>query len=175
MGAAQLPVPPVVLVAALTSEYQIRYSWLLDRRAAISERRARIGCCWLTGEIVVQFTSDSDASSWATKRRFPRFQMQTQMIVTELRTGATHAVKGWARDLCEGGVGAILSSDLAPDDVVLLEFPLPAARQQVSLRARVHHHSGSHYGFEFLQTTPAVLSDIRRSCQMLPIQPERGR
>lgn len=117
-----------------------------------------------------KFKSDSEASSWATRRRFPRFQLQTQMIVTELRSGAARSVKGWSRDLCEGGVGAILSSGLAADDVVLVEFPLPAARQQVVLRARVHRHSNSHYGFEFLQTTPAVLSDIRRSCQMLPMQ-----
>lgn len=118
-----------------------------------------------------EFSSDSEAASWATKRRFPRFQLQTPMIVTELRSGTTRAVKGWSRDLCEGGLGAILSNGPVAGDVVLLEFPLPAARQQVVLRARVHRHSRSHYGFEFLHTTPAVLGDIRRSCQMLPIQP----
>jgi len=64
----------------------------------------------------------------------------------------------------------MVAEGLNADDEVLVEFPLPSARQQLLLRARVHRHSSSHYGFEFLQTTPAVLRDIWQACQMLPIQ-----
>lgn len=116
-----------------------------------------------------ELTSSPDSASWATKRRFPRFVLETHVIVTELRPGTTRAVKGWSRDVCEGGLGGIVGEGLKDDDEVLVEFPLPSARQQMLLRARVHRHSASHYGFEFLQTSPAVLRDIRQACQRLPI------
>ena len=114
------------------------------------------------------FVYTSDPNSWTTRRRYPRYLLDTLVVITETRDGRTHTVKGYTRDVCEGGLGGILANPLGNGDIVLLEFPLPAARQDLVVRARVHRHAGSHYGFEFVQTSPAVLQDIRRACERLP-------
>ncbi len=106
--------------------------------------------------------------AWASRRRFPRYRLETDLVVVEVRSGVTRSVKGRSRDLCEGGLGGILAEELNPNETVLVEFPLPPARQGTIVRARVHRHSASHYGFEFLQTSPAVVQDIRKACETLP-------
>ena len=113
------------------------------------------------------FAYTSDPNSWSTRRRFPRYRLDTHVVITETRDGRTHTVKGYTQDVSEGGLGGVLADPLGNGDVVLLEFPLPAARQHLVVRARVHRHTGSHYGFEFLQTSPAVLKAIRQACEHL--------
>lgn len=105
---------------------------------------------------------------WSKRRRFPRFKLDTDIRVTELNSGLLHTVKGRSRDVSEGGMGGILAGQLPAGQTVLLEFPLPQARQELTLRALVHRHSTSHYGFEFLPTSAVVLQDIRRACENLP-------
>ena len=105
--------------------------------------------------------------SWSKRRRFPRFKLETNIRVTEVSSGLLHTVKGRSRDLSEGGMGGILAGELPAGQTVLLEFPLPHAKQELTLRALVHRHSTSHYGFEFLPTSAVVLQDIRRACENL--------
>jgi c-di-GMP-binding flagellar brake protein YcgR len=113
---------------------------------------------------------DRDApSTWESRRRFPRYRLEATLLVTELKGGQSHTVRGRSRDLSEGGIGGFLAPELAPGQTVVVEFPLPSARQDLVLQARVFHHSGSHYGFEFVQASPVVLQDIRRACEALPI------
>ena len=106
--------------------------------------------------------------SWPRKRRFPRFKLDTTIRVTEVHSGLPHTVKGRSREISEAGMGGILVGELPPGQTVLIEFPLPTARQELTLRALVHRHSTSHYGFEFLPTSAVVLQDIRRACENLP-------
>jgi c-di-GMP-binding flagellar brake protein YcgR len=102
------------------------------------------------------------------RRRFPRFKLDTTIRVTEVLSGIPHTVKGRSREISEGGMGGILAGELSAGQTVLIEFPLPKARQELTLRALVHRHSTSHYGFEFVHTNPVVLQDIRRACEALP-------
>ena len=106
--------------------------------------------------------------SWSKRRRFPRFKLDTIILVTEMRSGLTHTVKGRSREISEGGMGGILAGELPAGQSVIVEFPLPKARQELTLRALVHRHSTSHYGFEFLPISPVILQDIRRACESLP-------
>jgi c-di-GMP-binding flagellar brake protein YcgR len=101
------------------------------------------------------------------RRRFPRYKLDTIIRVTEVHSGLLHTVKGRSREISEGGMGGILAGELSSGQTVLVEFPLPAARQELTMRALVHRHSTSHYGFEFVQTSPVVLQDIRRACERL--------
>ncbi|HKN33294.1 MAG TPA: PilZ domain-containing protein [Terriglobales bacterium] len=102
------------------------------------------------------------------RRRFPRFKLDTAIRVTEVHSGLSQTVKGRSREISEGGMGGILAGELSAGKTVLVEFPLPTSRQELTLRALVHRHSMSHYGFEFLQTSSVVLQDIRRACEKLP-------
>src|SRR5207244_9619075 len=83
--------------------------------------------------------------------------------VSEVHSGLPHTVQGRSREISEGGMGGILAGELSAGQTVLVEFPLPTSRQELTLRALVHRHSMSHYGFEFLQTSSVVLQDIRRA------------
>jgi c-di-GMP-binding flagellar brake protein YcgR len=107
-------------------------------------------------------------SSETQRRRFPRYKLDAAIRVTEVHSGLPHTVKGRAREISEGGMGGILAGELSAGQTVLVEFPLPTSRQELTLRALVHRHSMSHYGFEFLQTSAVVLQDIRRACEKLP-------
>lgn len=102
------------------------------------------------------------------RRRFPRYKLDTNIRVTELHSGLAHTVKGRSREISEGGMGGILAGEVSAGQTVLVEFPLPTARQELTVRALVHRYSTSHYGFEFVQTSPMVLQDIRLACQHLP-------
>ena len=113
-------------------------------------------------------TSRELEPSYSKRRRFPRFKLDTNIRLTEVSSGLLHTVKGRSRDLSEGGMGGILAGELSAGQTVLLEFPLPNARQELMLRALVHRHATTHYGFEFLPTSAVVLQDIRRVCENLP-------
>jgi c-di-GMP-binding flagellar brake protein YcgR len=102
------------------------------------------------------------------RRRFARHRLESRLLVTEAREGLARAVQGRIRDLSEGGLGCFVAGDLEPGQIVLVEFPLPKSRQDLVLRARVLRHATSHYGFEFLQVSPAVLEEIRAACEDLP-------
>ena len=120
------------------------------------------------------FDAMDNASRWKShpvfggRRRFARHRLDSRLLVTEARQGATRAVKGRIRDLSEGGAGCFVSGELEPGQVVVIEFPVPKGRQDLVLRARVLRHAASHYGLEFLQVSPTVLEEIRQACEGLP-------
>src|SRR5437879_12631244 len=68
------------------------------------------------------------------RRRFPRFKLDTAIRVTEVHSGLSQTVKGRSREISEGGMGGILAGELSAGKTVLVEFPLPTSRQELTLR-----------------------------------------
>ncbi len=86
-------------------------------------------------------------------RRFSRHRYDARIQVSVFRDGLTTACWGRTNELGQGGVGATLSGDLRPGEVVSLEFPIPLPPHAMKLRAVVRHSKGLRCGFEFLVLT----------------------
>ena len=67
--------------------------------------------------------------------------------------GGLRMTRGVSLDICEGGIGALVPSELRVGDVVEIELRLPT--QELNVMAIVRHSCGSHSGFEFLGLSAA--------------------
>lgn len=100
-------------------------------------------------------------------RRYPRYPMDARMNVQVFRSGNTSYFWGRSNELGLDGIGATLTGDLEPGEVVSMEFPIPLQPFPLKLRAVVRYRIGLHYGFEFLTPTPDQRAALERVCQIL--------
>ena len=91
------------------------------------------------------------------------------MNVNVFRHGEVSYLSGRSTELGLDGIGATLTGNLEPGEVVSLEFPLPVSPYPLKLRAVVRYRIGLHYGFEFLTPTADQKSFLERVCQMLAV------
>ncbi|MGH3429806.1 MAG: PilZ domain-containing protein [Mycobacteriales bacterium] len=82
------------------------------------------------------------------RRREPRTPFAGSI---EVRTAGGTTFRGVARDLSDGGMGAIVYADLSVGDRVVIYYihPLERASRFVFRTACVRGRHGSRYGFEF--------------------------
>jgi hypothetical protein len=92
------------------------------------------------------------------------------VTATVVRNGRSKIIRGRGSDLTENGLGANMSDELSPGEVVNLEFTVPNAKA-VKTRAYVRNAQGQHYGFEFLTMAESSRSVIRDFCLQLPVKP----
>jgi hypothetical protein len=78
-------------------------------------------------------------------------------------------VSFWGRssELGEDGIGATLTGELEPGEVVFMELALPMASFPIKFRAIVRYRNGLRHGFEFLTLSVAQRDEIRRLCHTL--------
>ena len=93
--------------------------------------------------------------------------MDVRMNVQVFRAGNVNYFWGRSTELGLDGIGATLTGELEPGEVVSMEFPLPLSPYPVKLRAIVRYRIGLHYGFEFLTPTTEQRASLDRVCQML--------
>ena len=75
----------------------------------------------------------------------------------------------WGRssEIGEDGVGATLTGELEPGEVVSMELSLPMTPFPIKFRALVRYRDGLRHGFEFLTMSPTQREEIRRICEAL--------
>jgi hypothetical protein len=100
-------------------------------------------------------------------RRFPRFTLDVRMQVRMFQGGEFRTCWGRSTELGRDGIGATLTGDLEPGEIVSVEIPLPLSPYPLKVRAIVRYRQGLHYGFEFLTLTESQRDMIRRVCDML--------
>ena len=101
------------------------------------------------------------------KRQFPRFALDVRMQVKMFQAGEFLSCWGRSTELGLDGIGATLTGDLQPTEIVTLEIPLPLSPYPLKVRAIVRYRHGLHYGFEFLTLNDSQRDTLRRVCQML--------
>jgi PilZ domain-containing protein len=106
-------------------------------------------------------------SPYSRLRRFPRHRMDVHIQVATFRDGATATLWGRTSELGQDGVGATLTGELTPGEVVSMEFPIPISPHIVKIRAIVRYRQGLHCGFEFLIMTDGQRQTLARVCEML--------
>ncbi len=102
-----------------------------------------------------------------TARRFPRHALDVRVSVHAFRSGENVSVWGRSNELGEDGIGATLTGELEPGEVVSMELLLPAASFPIKFRALVRYRDGLRHGFEFLALKTAQCDEIRRVCETL--------
>jgi hypothetical protein len=111
---------------------------------------------------------DKPPSSKATyTRRYPRFSIDTRMQVKMFQGGEFRSCWGRSTELGQDGLGATLTGNLEPGEIVSLEVPLPLSPYPLKVRAIVRYRQGLHYGFEFLTLNESQRDTVNRVCQML--------
>ena len=101
------------------------------------------------------------------QRRFPRYRFDVRMQVAVFREGVTIELWGRTNEVGLDGIGATLTGELKPGEVVSLEFPIPLAPLVMKVRAIVRYSEGLRCGFEFLIVTGEQKETMRRLCEML--------
>ncbi|HUO27428.1 MAG TPA: PilZ domain-containing protein [Candidatus Aquilonibacter sp.] len=100
-------------------------------------------------------------------RRFPRFTLDVRMQVRMFQGGEFRTCWGRSTELGRDGIGATLTGDLEPGEIVSVEIPLPLSPYPLKVRAIVRYRQGLHYGFEFLTLSENQRDMIHRVCDML--------
>jgi hypothetical protein len=105
--------------------------------------------------------------SGAHQRRYPRFAIDARMQVRMFQGGEFRTCWGRSTELGQDGIGATLTGDLEPGEIVSLEIPLPLSPYPLKVRAIVRYRQGLRYGFEFLTLSEAHRDTLRRVCELL--------
>jgi hypothetical protein len=100
------------------------------------------------------------------QRRFPRRRVEAPLLVRGVASSLSNAYRGHSTTLSEGGVGAIVTGELSPGQIVLMELVLPGELQPLVLRARVCYRNDLECGFQFLGTEARTQQIIRTACAM---------
>ena len=100
-------------------------------------------------------------------RRYPRFCIDSRMMVKMFQGGEFRSCWGRSTELGQDGMGATLTGNLEPGEIVSLEVPLPLSPYPLKVRAIVRYRQGLHYGFEFLTLNQSQRDTVQRVCAML--------
>ena len=106
-------------------------------------------------------------ASSAAMRRFPRFTLDVRLQVRMFQGGEFHSCWGRSTEIGRDGIGATLTGDLEPGEIVSLDIPLPLSPYPLKVRAVVRFRQGLRYGFEFLTLADPQRHMLRRICEML--------
>lgn len=102
------------------------------------------------------------------RRIAPRRKLAVPINVTILRSGVPDAVPGRSVDVGEGGLGAILTAEVFPGELVGIEFRLPDSGP-VLAKARVCYQEKLHCGLQFL----AISSEQQKMLGAFTVQDMR--
>ncbi len=95
-------------------------------------------------------------------RRHPRFKLDANL---KIRSRSEGLLSGYALDISECGMAAMLVMEVSIGEIVDLDFQLPSG--PISVRAVVRERSAFRYGFQFVQPNPAH-RQIVEACVTLP-------
>jgi PilZ domain len=121
----------------------------------------------MTARAKAKATDAAAGKAPAYTRRYPRFAIDVRMQVKMFQAGEFRSCWGRSTELGQDGIGATLTGNLEPGEIVTLEIPLPLSPYPLKVRAIVRYGQGLHYGFEFLTLNDNQRDTIRRVCQML--------
>jgi c-di-GMP-binding flagellar brake protein YcgR len=97
-------------------------------------------------------------------RRSPRFQLEVDIRVYARNRAVS---RGHTVDISESGIAAMLMDEVNLQEIVRLEFTLPAG--DIEVLALVRQRNAFRYGFEFIEDGPARRL-IDRTCRDLAIE-----
>jgi hypothetical protein len=104
------------------------------------------------------------------RRRFPRYRADLKLTVLVLGQDGHFEINGLCNQIAEGGLGAIISSELSVGEMVNLQLSIPIELQPILLRAVVRWRNRLQHGFEFFGISLQQRALIRDYCKDLTEQ-----
>ena len=99
--------------------------------------------------------------SGPSRRRVPRFPLQTQVDVSVLRSGIPDTLPGRSMNMGERGVAAVIAGELVPGETVGVEIKLPTSTEPLRTRAMVRYQHELRCGLEFVAMSASQRLVIR--------------
>jgi hypothetical protein len=100
-------------------------------------------------------------------RHYARYRTELPVIVKVLGQEGYTRVHGRCFEIAEAGLGAVITSELVPGEMVTLEFSIPEVPETFAMRAVVRHRMGFLHGFEFIGLLPEQREIIKTFCRTL--------
>ena len=100
-------------------------------------------------------------------RRYPRYEMETQLRATNLTAQGHATVRGQSLNINEGGMAGLFSHGWEVGTHVNLQFSVPVRTDPLSVKGVVRNRAGYRYGFEFVNLTFEQKRIINRTCVTL--------
>ncbi|HEV2401720.1 MAG TPA: TonB family protein [Candidatus Sulfotelmatobacter sp.] len=108
------------------------------------------------------------------RRRVPRFHLQSPLDITVLRSGVPDTVPGRAMNVCERGLAAVVAGELLPGESVGVEVQLSPTIEPLRTRAMVRYQDRLRCGLEFVAISPEQRAAIRDWTKGMKIETEVG-
>ena len=100
-------------------------------------------------------------------RHYARYRTELPVIVKVLETDGYTRIHGRCFELAQAGLGAVITSELTPGEMVTLEFSIPNVAEAFVIRAVVRHRMGFLHGFEFVGLLDQQRDLIQAFCRTL--------
>src|SRR5579872_826112 len=100
-------------------------------------------------------------------RRFARYRTELPIIIRVLGQDGYLRVHGRCFEIAENGLGAVITSEFRPGEMVSVELSFPDVSELQVLRAVVRHRMGFLHGFEFVGLLPEQQEYLREYCRSL--------
>ena len=100
-------------------------------------------------------------------RHYARYRTELPLIVKVLGQAGYMRVHGRCFEIAEAGLGAVITSELVPGEMVTVEFSIPEIPEAFNLRAVVRHRMGFLHGFEFVGLLENQREHIKTFCRTL--------
>ncbi len=95
-------------------------------------------------------------------RRLRRHPIAVPVDISVFRSGRQENIPGRSLDIGEGGMSAVLASELHPGDAIDVEFHLPGLETTFHARAVVRHQGAVGCGIEFVELSPGQRQMMRQ-------------
>jgi c-di-GMP-binding flagellar brake protein YcgR len=103
------------------------------------------------------------------KRRYPRYELETELRVTNFRAKQRGIMRGRSLNISEGGIAGVFTTGWDVGTSVNLEFSVPVTSYPVSIEGVVRSHTDYQYGFEFVGLMPGQRELISKTCRTLAL------
>lgn len=103
----------------------------------------------------------------APERRHARYLLNTRLTVMPVTDEQPTAVQNRALDISVSGVGGLFQENWNVGTRVQLEVSLPVDTTLLKIGAIVRHHTGTRYGFEFIDMSPEQRRILSGACEVL--------
>ena len=120
-----------------------------------------------SGNALTEFLEGIERMHKSSTRHYARYRTELPVIVKVLETDGYTRIHGRCFELAQAGLGAVITSELTPGEMVTLEFSIPNVAEAFVIRAVVRHRMGFLHGFEFVGLLDQQRDLIQAFCRTL--------
>ena len=118
---------------------------------------------------VTSMSSPENSRSAMSARRFPRYEIDTQIAVATVEATNQRVMHGRSLNISEVGIAGLFVTGVPAGTAVTLKFPVPVVSSPLSVDAIVRSGSDHRYGFEFMGLNPTQREIIGKTCRTLAL------